>query len=93
MNDGNVYDNITLICSSLAERRYYFTCSNEDEKEVIDNHNVLIISVLSLDERIHGYDKKVELLERKLDDESTKHINELIKEKRIKDNGSDLDVQ
>lgn len=79
---NGVCNSITLICSSLEERYYFFSCSTEEEKKKINNHNILNVSVLSLEERIHLYEKKVKSLWKKLDAENTKYMNNLIKEKR-----------
>ena len=89
VNKENNYDSITIICTSLEERRYYFTCSVDNRKEIYEGREIIKSSIDFLDERIYNYDKKIKKLEKKLDYEFIKHVNDYIKEKRNKQKGSD----
>ena len=92
VNRENSYDSITLICTSLEERRYYFTCSIDNRRAICGGREIIKSSIDFLDERIYNYDKKIKKLEKKFDYDFTKYVNDSFKEKCNKQKGSDLNV-
>lgn len=74
INLGKSYEHIDLICSSLNEKKYFYTISGSEKTIEKGKRKIIEIKVDYLAERTKGYNKLYKKLEKQLDEEFFNYV-------------------